>query len=243
MKIEFERYLDELRSAPAAAGTVAFFDLDRTLIAGYSITALALERVRSGAVSPRHLISHASVFLGWGLRRAGYHDLLRGTVRGLVGLEEAEIVELGEQAFERRLAGSIYAEARALIGAHRAAGHEVVMVTSATRYQADPIARELAVEHLFCTELEIEDGRITGEVAPCYGEGKRDAATAFTSGCPIAMQEAYFYTDSCEDLPLLEAVGRPVVANPKAALSKIAVRRGWPQLNFESPNAPDGIAA
>ena len=243
MKTEFGHYLQELTREPAAAGTVAFFDLDRTLIAGYSITALALERVRSGVMSPKHIISHAGVFLGWGLRRAGYQELLKGTVQGLIGLEEAEIVELGQQAFERRLAGSIYAEARTLIDAHRAAGHEVVMVTSATRYQADPIARELGVEHLYCTELEIEDGRITGEVSPCYGEGKRDAARDFTGGCTVAMQAAYFYTDSSEDLPLLEAVGRPVVANPKSALSKIAVERGWPQLTFESLNDAGGIAA
>jgi len=243
VKVDFQQYLEELRGAPGRAGVAAFFDLDRTLITGYSITALALERLRMGGLSPRKMVSHASVFLGWGLGRSGYHELVQGTVRGLVGLPEDEIVALGEQAFERRLAGAIYEEARALIAAHHAFGHDVVMVTSATRYQAEPIARELGVAHLYCTELEIENGRITGGVDLCYGEGKRRAAVAFSGSRGADLREAYFYTDSAEDLPLLEAVGRPVTANAKAALARVAAERGWPELSFENVGAAKGIAA
>jgi len=243
VKIDFHQYLEDLERVPADRGAAAFFDLDRTLIAGYSLTALALERLRSGAVSPRKMVSHAGVFLGWGLRRAGYHELVQGTVRGLVGLPEEEIVALGEQAFERRLSSTIYEEARRLIEAHRALGHEVVMVTSATRYQAEPVARELNVPHLFCTELEIADGRIAGGVELCHGEGKKRAAVAFARDRASALADAYFYTDSAEDLPLLEAVGRPVTANAKTALARVAIERGWPQLTFASLGTTKGMAA
>lgn len=235
MNTTFQRYLDNLRRQPRTPAVTAFFDLDRTLISGYSITALALERVRSGAVSPRGLLAHATIFLGWGLGRGGYHELIRGTVRALVGWTEQELVDLGQRAFERRLAASIYDEARQLIALHRACGHRTVMVTSATRYQAQPVARELGVPDLICTELGIDGGRVTGEVAPCCGESKRDAAERFAADHALALADAYFYSDSTEDLPLLEAVGRPVTANAKPALARVAEARGWTQLEFEHP--------
>ena len=194
-------------------------------------------------MSPRHFITHAGTLLGFGLGRADYHKVLESTARGLEGMSEAEMVDLGERAFKRRLSTLIYEEARLLIDAHKRKAHQVVIVTSATRYQVTPIARELGVEHVYCSELEIECGTITGKVAPCYGAGKLDAANQFIRNIGAALDDAYFYTDSTEDLPLLEAVGRPVVANPKPALSKVAAEKGWPQIRFEKPGNSGAIAA
>jgi putative phosphoserine phosphatase/1-acylglycerol-3-phosphate O-acyltransferase len=230
---DFNAYLARVQTLPRDERVVAFFDLDRTLIAGYSIAALALEKMWSGSLSPRRILAHAGIFLHWGLGRSDYHQLLEGTVQGLVGMSEAEITELGERAFERRLKPLIYAEARHLIDAHKRAGHDVVIVTSASRYQTLPIARDLEVEHVYCTELEIEAGRITGKVAPCHGPGKKHAADRHAAARGVALMDAFFYSDSCEDLPLLEAVGHPVTANAKSALARIAAARGWPQLIFE----------
>jgi len=213
---------------------VAYFDLDRTLIAGYSITALALTKMWSGSLSPKRIIFHAGIFLHWGLGRSDYHQLLESTVRGLVGMSEAEMTELGERAFERRIRPIIYLEGRRLIDAHKSLGHEVVIITSASRYQVAPIARELAVEQIYCTELEVHNGVITGNVTPCYGPGKKKAAEVHTGFREAELGDAYFYTDSSEDLPLLEEVGRPVAVNAKAALARIAADRGWPQIVFET---------
>lgn len=233
---EFSSYLDELAArGPARPGcpVVAYFDLDRTLIAGYSITALALTKMWSGSLSPRRIIAHAGIFLHWGLGRSDYHQLLESTVKGLVGMSEAEMKALGERAFERRIRPIIYQEGRELIDAHKALGHEVVIVTSASRYQVEPIARELSVDQIYCTELEIRNGLITGNVTPCYGPGKKTAADVHTGFRQADLADAYFYTDSCEDLPLLEEVGRPVAVNPKTSLARIAMERDWPQLVFE----------
>jgi len=234
---EFSGYLDELTArGPAGTGrpVVAYFDLDRTLIAGYSITALALTKMWSGSLSPKRIIAHAGIFLHWGLGRSDYHQLLESTVRGLVGMSEAEMTELGEQAFQRRIRPVIYREGRRLIDAHKSLGHEVVIVTSASRYQVEPIARELSVEQVYCTELEIRNGLITGNVTPCYGPGKKKAAEVHTGFRQADLADAYFYTDSCEDLPLLEEVGRPVTVNAKTSLARIATQRRWPQLVFEA---------
>lgn len=240
--LEFGEYVTDLEASPEREDVVAFFDLDRTVIAGYSITALMLERVRSG-MSPRHLVAQVSHFIAYGFGRVGYQELLEGTVAELVGLPEQELVELGERAYERRLQKLIYPEARRLIGAHKGLGHEVVMVTSATRYQAEPIARELGVDQICCTELEIHEGRITGKVSPCFGASKRAAAVRLGSARACNLADAYFYTDSCDDLPLLEAVGRPVAANPKASLSEVATSRGWPQLAFRKQGEAGSAAA
>ena len=218
---------------PDPASVVAYFDLDRTLIDGYSITALALEKMWSGSLSPRRIIAHAGIFLHWGLGRSDYHQLLENTVQGLVGMSEAEITELGERAFRRRIRPIIYAEGRQLIDAHKTLGHQVVIITSASRYQTLPIARELGVEQIYCTELEIHQGQITGNVKPCYGVGKLTAAEVHVGFTEAPLERAYFYSDSAEDLPLLEAVGRPVAVNSKSALARTAQARGWPQLLFE----------
>jgi len=230
---DFDHYLESLMEMPDEERVVAYFDLDRTLIAGYSITSLALEKMWSGSLSPKRIIAHAGIFLHWGLGRSDYHQLLEATVRELVGMSAAEFEELGERAFERRIKPIIYQEGRQLIDAHKALGHEVVIVTSATRYQVQPIARDLGVEQFYCTELEIERGVITGNATPCYGPGKKKAADVHTAFSKSRLSDAFFYTDSCEDLPLLEVVGRPVAANPRSSLAKIALERGWPQIAFE----------
>ena len=249
MKLDFQHYLQELRGGPSEPGVIAFFDLDRTLIAGYSVKALAFEQIRSREMSLRHFVTHAGRFLEYGLGRAGYHDLIQATVGQLIGRTEQELVDLGERAYRRKLQGAIYQEARYLIDAHQGLDHEVVMVTSATRFQAQPIANDLGITHLCCTEVEIRDGLVTGEFAPCFGTSKVAAATDFARhhGAPMSgdvtrdLMNAFFYTDSSDDLPLLEAVTRPVTANAKPALAQVAAQRGWPQLAFQG--AGENLAA
>ncbi|MCB1685390.1 MAG: HAD family hydrolase, partial [Pseudomonadales bacterium] len=224
------------------APVVAYFDLDRTLISGYSITALALEKMWSG-LSPRRMLIHIGIFLEYGLGRSDYHGLLQATVGALAGRPEREMIDLGARAFERRLSGLIYDEARQLIAAHQSRQHEVVIITSATRYQAAPVAEALGVEQLLCTELEIDAGVITGNVTPCYGDEKLSAAVRFGQQQGAGLESAFFYSDSEEDLPLLDAVGRPVAVNAKPSLSRIATERGWPQLVFAQQSDGAAIAA
>lgn len=233
---EFNAYLADLLDGQQGgdAPVVAYFDLDRTLIDGYTITSLALEKVWSGSLSPKRIMRHAGIFLHWGLGWSDYHQLLESTVGALEGYSEAEMIELGELAFEKRIKPVVYEEGRQLIETHKRLGHEPVLITSATRYQALPIARDLGIEQLYCTELEIRDGVITGNASPCYGAGKKKAADVHTGFREADLADAFFYTDSCEDLPLLEAVGRPVAVNAKSSLTRIADARGWPKLAFET---------
>src|SRR5262245_3477419 len=96
------------------------------------------------------------------------------------------------------------------------------------------------IEHVLCTKLEVRDGRFTGAVETplCYGEGKLEAARHLATKRGVDLGESFFYTDSDEDLPLLEHVGRPRPTNPNRKLATIAARRGWPARTFHTRGFP-----
>lgn len=216
---------------------VAFVDLDRTLIHGDSIVPFLGEAVAAGVIRPGRLLADAREILDAG--RGGLGPLLERFIGALRGQREATLVELGERAFRRRLAARIHPEARALIQAHRGRGHRVVIVTSATCYQALPVARALGIApgDVLCTRLMVDgDGRLTGRWAlpGCWNEGKRLLARAWLRRHGGCFEDAWFYTDSHEDLSLLERVGHPVVVNPDAELARRARLARWPRHRFQS---------
>ena len=241
-----ERHLETIaHHSDGTAPTIAFFDLDGTLIAGYSILALALETAKKGAGKGQLKQSARLVkdVLRHKARRSGgnYHRLVRRLSHALNGVSEESLLALGQQAYQNTLARSLYPEAIALVEAHRAAGHHLVMVTAATRYQAEPIARVLGINEICCTELEVVDGRFNGKVRMpmCYGEGKTLAARRIAKRLKTTLSQCWFYSDSSADLPLLRDVGHPVTVNQTDRLGAHARSARWPQLRFASRGMPD----
>jgi len=119
---------------------------------------------------------------------------------------------------------------RRMVHHHRQVGDEVAIVTSATRFAAEPLAEVLGIERIAYTPLEVDEaGRFTGRVDGrlCYGEGKIGYAERLLEGTGTSLDDAVFYSDSITDLPLLERVAEPVVVNPDARLRRLARRRGW----------------
>ena len=230
----------EIREGPSGPKVGAFFDLDRTLLAGFSGVAFLRERVASGRVSPRELADTLLGSLSFVLGRTGFSGLLGATTAAYRGLAESVLQEAGEEVFEKHLARQIYPEARALVRAHRERGHTLAIVSSATPYQIEPVARELGIAHVLCTRLEVKDGVLTGGLVrpTCWGEGKRTHAEEFAARHNVDLSESWFYTDSYDDLPLLEAVGRPRPLNPDTRLRGLAKDRGWPVERFTSRGRP-----
>lgn len=226
---------------PAGPRIGAFFDLDRTLIAGFSAAAFVRELVRLGKIDALAMTQGIAAAARFSLGGIGFSGFVAETVGLLRGMPERELVEMGERLFTDGLATAIYPESRALVRAHQRKGHTVAVVSSALPYQVDPIARELGIAHVMCTRLRLDrDGAITGEVAhpSCYGVGKATAARDFAAARGIELARSFFYTDSDEDLPLLDIVGRPRPINPSRALAAIAARRGWPARRFTSRGTP-----
>ncbi len=241
----FESHLEFINTS-AVTGTkrIAFFDLDRTLISGYSILALAEETARHAAT--RGDLKQATKLVRDAMRQktvpagGNYHRLVRRVAKAISGLTEETLTELGKRACDKHLKRTLYREAVELVEAHRRAGDHLVIVSAASHYQVEPIARLLGIEEICCTRLEVSDGRFTGEIiAPlCYGEGKSMAARRTAKKISAALKNSFFYSDSSADLPLLREVGHPVAVNASDKLALQARNRNWTQLQFNSRGMP-----
>ncbi len=234
----------EIQEAPAGPRVAALFDLDHTLVAGFSATAFLIERITSGRISPREIGDGVAGALSFALGRIGFSGMLATVVATYRGLAESVMEQQGEEVFAKRLAKEIYPEARALVEAHRARGHTLAIISSALTYQVGPFARSLDIPHVACTRLEVERGVFTGAIVKptCWQEGKLYYARELASAEGFDLAESFFYSDSADDLPLLEAVGRPRPTNPGSRLAGIARDRGWPIRRFKSRGRPDAEA-
>ena len=170
----------EIDDGPSGLRIAAFFDVDRTLIAGFSALQFFRDGLTNGLVSPADFATAMGTAVRFQLGQVGFSGFVTGTAGMLRGRTEADFEAIGERIFRERLATEIYPESRALVQAHHRKGHTLALVSAATRYQIEPLARELEIPHVLCTRLEVRDGRFTGEVMrpTCYGQGKAQAARA-----------------------------------------------------------------
>jgi putative phosphoserine phosphatase/1-acylglycerol-3-phosphate O-acyltransferase len=230
----------EIDRSPNGPKTAAFFDVDRTLLAGFSAMAFMKDKLANEGFSPKDILKAAAGTLRFGTKQTSFPSFIEETSMNLVGLTEEELVEQGERVFAQHLVTDIYPESRALVEAHQRRGHSIAIVSSATHFQIDALARELGIEHVLCTELEFERGKFTGKVKrpACWQEGKADAAGEFAEQHDIDLSRSYFYTDSHDDLPLLDIVGNPRLVNPDSDLARVGARRGWPVYRFSSRGRP-----
>jgi putative phosphoserine phosphatase/1-acylglycerol-3-phosphate O-acyltransferase len=233
----------DIDDGPAGPRVGAFFDLDNTLLAGFSVSAFLRDGLWNGRFRPIDLARTLLAAVRFQLGHIGFSGFVAGTAGMLRGRSEAEAEEVAERVFWEALATEVYPESRALVRAHRRKGHTLAVVSSATRFQVEPIARELRIPHVLCTRLEVCDGQLTGGVIrpTCYGQGKATAARALAESEHLDLAQSWFYTDSDEDLPLLDIVGRPRPTNPNPRLARLAVRRGWPVRRFHSRGTPDAV--
>ncbi len=230
----------EILDGPRGPRVGAFFDVDRTLLAGFSAAEFIRDGIVSGRMGAATMWETAAAIAQFQLGQIGFSSFVARTSGALRGMPETEFAAIGERLFRERLAATIYPEARALVQAHLRKGHTVAVVSSATRYQIDPLARDLGIPHVLCTRLEVRDGLFTGSVLKptCYGDGKASHARELAAARRIDLERSYFYSDSHEDLPLLAIVGNPRPTNPNGRLREIAVKRGWPIRSFSSRGTP-----
>ena len=235
-----KQLLKDIATAPDGPQVAAIFDFDGTIISGYSATSFIREQLRRGDLHVRELLELTQAMTSFGLGNLGFSAMMTVTTQFLRGITEASYEELGETLYQDQLARRIYPESRALINAHLAKGHTVAVISSATPYQVAPAARDLGIDHVMCTELGVEDGLFTGDVIrpTCFGQGKVDAAERLAREQGTDLDQSFFYSDSHDDLLLLERVGLPRVLNPNSRLLGIARDRHWPVASFSSRGRP-----
>lgn len=217
----------------------AFFDLDRTLIRGFSAKDFFKSRIMSGKVTSKEVVSQFAGVLSYATGNGNFASMAAMSAKGIKGVKEQVFIDLGEEVYHKHLAEAIYPESRALVAAHLEMGHTVAIISAATPYQVDPIARDLCIPLVMCTRMEVEKGAFTGNIVEpaCWGEGKAHAAREVTQTFGLDLHKSFFYTDSAEDLPLLEIVGNPRPINPDNKLSALAFQNDWPVYRFNEESS------
>jgi HAD superfamily hydrolase (TIGR01490 family) len=210
----------------------AFFDIDHTLIAGDSGMLFVKYMVQRGYMRWRDLCGPAYYTVLYRLNMLDIYSVFRRYQERIRGRLHSEMEEVCAEWFATQVRPLIYPGMAARVAEHQRDGHVVAFLSSATTYVAEPLARELGVEHLLVNRLLVEDGRLTGEALQplCWGAGKRVWAERFAAEQQIDLRQSYFYSDSIADLPVLGLVGHPCVVNPDRLLRRQARLNRWPEM-------------
>ena len=235
-----KQLLADIQSSPDGPKIAAIFDFDGTIIAGYSATTFIREQLKRGDLKPRQFLELMRAMSNFGLGNLGFSGMMAINAQFMRGIEEETYHEVGEALYRKQIARLIYPESRALVEAHLAKGHTVAIISSATPYQVEPAAADLGIDHVLCTHLEVEDGKFTGGIVSptCFGSGKVNAAETLARHYRADLDKSFFYSDSQDDLLLLERVGLPRALNPSTRLEKIARARQWPIAKLGSRGRP-----
>ena len=220
----------------SSAEAAAFFDLDRTIIAGSSVFVFGLVAYRAGMVSNAELVKDATRAVTFKMSGAGDEKTEAVKQRVLDAIEGVPVETLTALADDiiPRLLDDVRREARGLIDLHSAAGRDTYIVSASPVEIVGHFAAAMEMTGGLGTVAAIDNGIYTGELAEpfCYGEGKAHAIRKVAHERGYDLSQSYAYTDSIGDLPMLEAVGHPVAVNPDRALEAIAYHRGWPIVEF-----------
>lgn len=214
----------------------AFFDLDRTLIAGSSAFVFARAARDAGYIRTVDFVGDAAKAL-W-FRVAGASDDTAAGVRermlsAVGGIRQSDLIDLNEIVLPELL-GLIRPEARPLIEQHAGAGRETWIVSASPVEIVEPLAHALSMTGGIGTRGEVADGIYTGHLTGpfCYGEGKAEAIKSLAAERGIDLDNSWAYSDSASDIPMMELVGHAVAVNPDAKLAALARQRGWPVVAF-----------
>ena len=231
---QLENISDDIIEEEEGPHIAAFFDLDRTIINDFSAKKFIQSRLLSGKSTSKELLAQFATILFYAAGNRDFEILTRISAFGIKGIKEKLFTELGEEVFHDYLESTIYPEAVELIKSHVEKGHKVVIISAATRYQIKPIADKLGISDIFATEMEVKKGKFTGMISEmCWAEGKARAGRKFAKANNIDLSKSFFYTDSFDDFPLLEIVGKPIATNPDNRLSQAAFENDWKILRFK----------
>lgn len=214
---------------------LAIFDLDNTLLAGDSDYLWGVFLVEQGAVDGAHYQrENQRYYEDYQSGRLDIQEFLAFALRPLAAHSRQQLAAWHASYMQEVIAPILLPKAQALLNQHRAQGDTLLIITATNRFVAGPIAVSLGVEHLLATEPEMVDGRYTGRVAgvPCFREGKVTRLQTWLAEHGGDLSDSNFYSDSHNDVPLLECVTRPCAVDPDPILAEHARARGWPIISL-----------
>jgi HAD superfamily hydrolase (TIGR01490 family) len=211
----------------------AFFDLDGTLVDGFTATAHASDRIRRRQARIGEVLGVIEASMRYRLGRMQFARLLTRAAGYLRGESLAELDVIGERLFVEHVATWVFPYMHEVVRAHQQRGHTVVLSSSALTIHAEPVARFLEIDHVLCNHFEVDDGGLlTGRISRpvIWGAKKAAAVEQFCADNGVDMQHSYFYADGNEDAALMKLVGHPRPVNPRPGLAALAVENDWPVL-------------
>ncbi len=215
--------------------SLAIFDLDNTLIAGDSDHSWGEFLCEKGIVDEisykRQNDQFYEDYKGGILDMQAYVAFALEPLKSLTPIERER---LHQEFMLCKIEPILLPKAHALVDKHREQGHTLLIITATNRFITGPIANKLGIPNLLATEPEIREGQFTGKIvgAPCFQGGKVIRLQQWLEDKNLNMEESFFYSDSINDLPLLEQVSYPYAVDPDEKLQAHALSKGWPILSL-----------
>ncbi|MBT8148324.1 MAG: HAD-IB family hydrolase [Gammaproteobacteria bacterium] len=220
------------------ASSLAIFDLDNTLLGGDSDHAWGEFLIERGLVdATEHRQQNDAFYAAYCDGSLDIHAYLEFALRPLAGKTPTDIKPLQREFMQQMIEPMRLPLADTLLQMHRARGDHLLIITATNELITRPIASWLGVADLLACEAEIINGRYTGKPhgIPCFQQGKVQRLQAWLADKPFMLEQATFYSDSHNDLPLLEAVAEPVAVDADETLQALAKSRGWRMLSLREP--------
>ncbi len=215
--------------------SLAIFDLDNTLIAGDSDFLWGQFLVDQGIVDKDHYEqSNARFYEDYKQGRLDIVEFLNFSLAPLAANETQRLLKWRQQFIEELIKPILLDKAQKLVDQHRQQGDILMVITATNRFVTEPIVQLYGIDNLIATTPEFINGRYTGKFlgTPCFQEGKVTLLNEWLNSHQQSLEGSHFYSDSHNDLPLLNKVEHPVAVDPDDVLQTTATQKGWPVISL-----------
>lgn len=217
---------------------LVLFDLDNTLLSGDSDYAWAQFLIEQGVLDGDiYEKANDAFYASYKAGTLNIHEFLMFQLKPLSQYSREQLDAWHREFMETKIRPMITPTARKLVNDHLSSDSLCAIVTATNSFVTSPIAQEFGIEHLIATEPEVRDGAFTGGVhgTPSFREGKIERLNAWLASLDksfASFAKSWFYSDSLNDVPLLDRVTHPVAVDPDETLQRIAHERGWPVISL-----------
>ncbi len=214
---------------------LAIFDLDKTLIGGDSDFLWGEFLSEIGAVdADTYQIKNQYFFDQYALGKLNINEYLEFCLEPLSLNSRTTLDEWHQRFMQAKIEQILLPKAQAIIDKHKTQGDTILVITATNSFVTGPIVKRYGIDNLLATNPEVKNGKFTGKVEgePCFQKGKIAHLDRWLEQTGEDMTGSYFYSDSHNDLPMLELVDNPVVVHGDETLQKVAKERGWPSLDW-----------
>ncbi|MEJ2359891.1 MAG: HAD-IB family hydrolase [Gammaproteobacteria bacterium] len=215
--------------------SLAIFDLDNTLLAGDSDYLWGQYLVKQGVVDGKDYEAKNQRFYDeYKAGRLDIYEFLAFSLHPLTLFSAEQLQQMHDQFMQQMINQLITPQAQALVERHRQQGDTLLIITATNSFVTRPIATAFGIPNILATEPEMIDGRYTGKVSgiPCFRDGKVRNLHHWLQEHDMDLQDSWFYSDSHNDLPLLQEVTHPIAVDPDPQLLEVAEQQHWPILQL-----------